>query len=81
MANWVLYHTDGCHLCEQAAELVQPLLANDSLQLIDIMNDETLIVEYQVLIPVLKSPKGRRLFWPFSQKDVDQLINDNDKQQ
>lgn len=56
MAKWVLYHTDGCHLCEQAEQLLKPLLSSaDELQLIDIMSDDSLILEYQISIPVLKN--------------------------
>ena len=74
MANWVLYHTDGCHLCEQAECLITPLLADESLQLVDIMSDEALILEYQTSIPVLKSEQGLQLFWPFTAQDVRQFL-------
>ena len=74
MAKWILYHTDGCHLCEQADTLLTPLLGDDSLQLIDIMSDETLISEYQTSIPVLKSERGQHLFWPFTAQDVRQFF-------
>jgi len=74
MASWVLYHTDGCHLCEQAECLITPLLADESLQLVDIMSDEALIAEYQTSIPVLKSEQGLQLFWPFTAQDVRQFF-------
>lgn len=74
MAKWVLFHTDGCHLCEQAHSLIAPLLDENSLQLIDIMHDEALIAEYQTSIPVLKSDKGQQLFWPFTAQDVRQFF-------
>ncbi|WP_392343663.1 glutaredoxin family protein [Pseudoalteromonas prydzensis] len=74
MANWVLYHTDGCHLCEQAQSLITPLLAGESLQLVDIMSDEVLIAEYQTSIPVLKSEQGSQLCWPFTAQDVRQFL-------
>ncbi|CAM4298454.1 glutaredoxin family protein [Pseudoalteromonas ostreae] len=74
MAKWILYHTDGCHLCEQAQGLITPLLGDDLLQLVDIMSDEELITEYQTSIPVLKSDQGPQLFWPFTAQDVRQLF-------
>ncbi|MFY8328834.1 glutaredoxin family protein [Pseudoalteromonas sp. ZZD1] len=75
MANWTLYHTDGCHLCEQAHELIVPLLQDEqNLKLVDIMSDEKLIAEYQISIPVLKSEKGQMLFWPFTAQQVRQLF-------
>lgn len=71
MAKWILYHTDGCHLCEQAEQLLYTLLPeNDELQLIDIMSDEELVSEYQVSIPVLKNQQGQQLFWPFTASHV-----------
>ena len=75
MANWVLYHTDGCHLCEQAEQLITEVLSNTSeLLLIDIMTDEQLIAEYQITIPVLKSEKGEQLFWPFTLNYVREFL-------
>lgn len=63
MAKWILYHTDGCHLCEQAEQLLKPLLSStDELQLIDIMSDDALILEYQISIPVLKINKANNYF-------------------
>ena len=75
MANWVLYHTDGCHLCEQAEQLITDVLNDNSeLLLIDIMTDEQLIAEYQITIPVLKSEKGEQLFWPFTLNSVREFL-------
>ena len=51
------------HLCEQAEQLLKPLLSStDELQLIDIMSDDVLILEYQISIPVLKNQQGQQLF-------------------
>jgi hypothetical protein len=75
MAKWVLYHTDGCHLCENAEQLVTPLMINgNELLLIDIMTDEQLIAEYQLSIPVLKSEQGQQLFWPFTSHTVREFL-------
>ena len=75
MANWVLYHTDGCHLCEQAEQLITEVLNDNSeLLLIDIMTDEQLIAEYQITIPVLKSEQGEQLFWPFILNSVREFL-------
>jgi hypothetical protein len=74
MANWILYHTEGCHLCEQAYSLVLPLLDNDTITCVDIMADEKLLVEYQTTIPVLKSEQGQQLFWPFTVLTVREFL-------
>ena len=48
MANYVLYHTDGCHLCEQAEQVLLSVLdKNSELKLIDILTDEQLIARFQ----------------------------------
>ena len=63
-----LYHTDGCHICEQAEALLKqtPL----SYQKVDIMSDQRLIDLYSCTIPVLKSTAENHesvvLYWPFS---------------
>ena len=56
MANYVLYHTDGCHLCEQAEQVLLSVLdKNSELKLIDILTDEQLIARFQLSIPVFES--------------------------
>jgi len=53
MANYVLYHTDGCHLCEQAEQVLLSVLdKNSELKLIDILTDEQLVARFQLSIPV-----------------------------
>lgn len=65
-----LYHTEGCHLCEQAHALfVQAGLAAE-LDLVDIVDDETLMAEYQTTIPVAEFSTGTKLFWPFDLEDI-----------
>ncbi len=69
-----LYSTAGCHLCEQAAELLQPFLraGHFHLQVIEISHDEELVKRYGVRIPVLACEgKGvEELGWPFDQAQV-----------
>ncbi len=61
-----LFHTDGCHLCEQAWALVEQAgLAADARQC-DIMDDEQWLATYRVRIPVLRDEVGRELGWPFT---------------
>ncbi|MBQ4857429.1 MAG: glutaredoxin family protein [Pseudoalteromonas sp.] len=79
MAKWVLYHTDGCHLCEQAEQLVTDLLdTSSSLELVDIITDEQLINKYQTRIPVLKSEQGLQLYWPFSAHSAREFMTQAD---
>lgn len=68
-----LYSTPGCHLCEMAREIIEPLLGDHSLilQEIDIADSDDLIERYGVKIPVLKSPQHiDELCWPFDSAQV-----------
>ena len=71
-----LYSTSGCHLCEQAEALVQPLLSGQALQLrvVEISGDDALLERYGVRIPVLgcKDANGawQELGWPFDQAQI-----------
>ena len=76
----ILYHTAGCHLCEEAEALVRNCLAiqgiaNDCLSLIEIAEQAELLERYGLLIPVLRAEtSGRELNWPFTSDDVRQLL-------
>lgn len=68
--NFTLYHTDGCHLCDIAAELLQATTIQ--FQQVDICDDEYLAERYGTSIPVLKNTiTGQELNWPFT---LDQII-------
>lgn len=62
-----LYGTLACHLCEDALQVLQPLLA-DGLQVqeVDISEDAQLLERYQLRIPVLRRmDTGAELDFPF----------------
>ncbi|TQV80982.1 glutaredoxin family protein [Exilibacterium tricleocarpae] len=68
MPTLLLYTTLGCHLCEEAKALIEPLLPASGLCLeeIDIATDETLMQRYGVRIPVLAvADTPAELGWPF----------------
>ncbi len=68
MKTLYLYSTPGCHLCELARDIVDPLLQTYvvALEEIDISQSDELIERYGVKIPVLKSPAHlEELCWPF----------------
>lgn len=81
-----LYGSEGCHLCEQALALCLTVISNEQLSQVDIIDNErvahetkTLIELYGVHIPVLEkleqnSSENTKLFWPFTQAQVTQLI-------
>ncbi len=75
----VLFGTAGCHLCEQAEDIVRLCLADSlktvTIDTIDIAEDKHWHELYATRIPVLYHPEtGRELAWPFDQTRVDEFI-------
>lgn len=68
-----LLTTTGCHLCDQARELVHMAAPRVELVSVDIAEDDVLIEEYGQRIPVLRLG-GRELGWPFSLLDVREFV-------
>lgn len=80
MSQLFFYTTVGCHLCEQAAAVVQEFAAQagapqfDLLE-VDISTDEKLVELYGIRIPVLKnSANGKEIGWPFGARDIATLF-------
>ncbi len=73
MADFILFGTEGCHLCEEAkAVLVE---ANVEYQLEDIMDDFDWQERFGLLIPVLWHVENRRLLgWPFDDEKVKNFV-------
>ncbi|BAP13922.1 hypothetical protein Y017_01930 [Alcanivorax sp. 97CO-5] len=69
----LLYTTLGCHLCDQARELVAMVRPDLEITLVDIAEDDTLIEQYGERIPVLMR-EGQELAWPFGLLDVQQFL-------
>lgn len=70
MTNYLLYSSEGCHLCELALAICQPIFG-EQLSVVDIVDDEALVELYGIHIPVLTSIKsGNKLFWPFEREQV-----------
>lgn len=64
MSLFTLFGTDGCHLCEEAEEILHA--AGVDFQSVDIMTDDDWREKYGLLIPVLRHEKSlRQLAWPF----------------
>lgn len=64
-----LLSTVGCHLCEDAQQLVQRALPQAQIVLVDIGDNDADIERYGTRIPVLRYA-GLELDWPFSLLDV-----------
>ncbi len=77
-----LYGTSGCHLCEQAEGVMQPVLAHIneqlvtagmgesalSLRVVEITDDSELMQRYSLRIPVIRIAESEvELGWPFDE--------------
>ncbi len=73
---FILYHTQGCHLCEQAESLIRPLLnPGTELQLVDLLEDADALAVYAEKIPVFVNTQSKDvLCWPFNAQDVMHFI-------
>ncbi len=72
---WVLYSTDGCHLCDQAMALCHQAGIEPEVE--DIALNDELFARYGVRIPVLKSRSSdRELGWPFDSFQLAEFINE-----
>ena len=71
-----LYTGVGCHLCEKGQAVAAPVaLANGwVLEKISITGDVALSAAYGLRIPVLRTPSGAELGWPFSPGQVRRLL-------
>lgn len=71
------YTTLGCHLCEQAEEIVEPIVDHYGIAIekVEIADSDALIERYGVRIPVIRiNSSTLELGWPFDENDVEALI-------
>ena len=68
-----LYSTWGCHLCEQAEQLLLQAGLAGAVEIIDIVDDPAAFERYRVHIPVFKVNE-QELFWPFDLVQIKQLL-------
>lgn len=72
-----LMTTEGCHLCDDAVDILQQGLepGEAEVDLVDIVYDETLMVRYATRIPVLVDRVGGgELDWPFDGQGLAQFL-------
>lgn len=66
-----LYSTSHCHLCELAHTHLLHFPDGFKLEVIDIADDEALLAQYGLRIPVLhRNDSKTELNWPFNQSDI-----------
>lgn len=74
MQTIILFTTAGCHLCEQAHELLSLYQSKVRVQEYDIACDEAAIERYGLRIPVLRNHDSIELDWPFDQRQLQVFI-------
>ncbi len=69
-----LYERVGCHLCDEARELLDVVLGPDRYDRVDIETDDDLIVRYGFRIPVVALDGMDRLEAPITGPDLRALL-------
>lgn len=71
--HFLLYFTDGCHLCDDAQILLQKTAVSYSK--VDIIDNPQLVDLYGNSIPVIESENGDTVNWPFDLQQLNDFIN------
>ncbi|OCH63520.1 NrdH-redoxin [Aliivibrio fischeri] len=72
-----LYSTEGCHLCEQAFDLlVEVGVDMEQVDTVDIAFNDELFSRYGVIIPVVANGLSE-LNWPFDASQLKNWLEDN----
>jgi hypothetical protein len=66
----------NCHLCDQAKQLIYPLLESKNIQLneLNVKDDVALFERYGLRIPVLIFADGSEKSWPFTAAQIARII-------
>ena len=66
-----LLSRQDCHLCDEAADLIQAASISDQVEVVDIDIHLDLIRAYGDRVPVLRTTSGdHELAWPFGQPEL-----------
>jgi len=77
MLQLELLGTLGCHLCDDAEQLLLACLDLNSVQveMVDIADSDNLLEPFAMRIPVLRhAPSNTCLDWPFQASQVENLV-------
>jgi hypothetical protein len=74
MPRPTLYVRDGCHLCEDAASVLDDMLGTDGWNSVDIATDDDLLVRYAHRIPVLVVDGEERAELMITRPDVEDAL-------
>ncbi|HZJ91457.1 MAG TPA: glutaredoxin family protein [Thiopseudomonas sp.] len=75
-AHCQLFGTLGCHLCEDAEQVLQSFVAQGLVvELLDIVDSPQWLERYALTIPVLRRvDNDQELYWPFDEHAVLKLL-------
>ncbi len=67
----------NCHLCDQAKDILYPLLEAKNIQLEEqnVAENAALFDQYGLRIPVVLFPDGSEKGWPFTAAQISRLID------
>jgi len=67
----------NCHLCDQAKQLLYPLLEGKNIQLneLNVKDDVALFEQYGLRIPVVIFADGSEKGWPFTAAQIARILN------
>jgi predicted DCC family thiol-disulfide oxidoreductase YuxK len=67
----------NCHLCDQAKELLTPLLDAKNIQLneLNVKDNKALFEQYGLRIPVVIFADGSEKGWPFTAAQIARNLN------
>ncbi|MFK0572078.1 glutaredoxin family protein [Endozoicomonas sp.] len=77
MIKLTLYTTAGCHLCEEAEQMLH-ILSEQQLcqwQPLEICDHDDLVNRYGIRIPVIATGQGREIGWPFTLESLYDWLN------
>ncbi|HEX5397407.1 MAG TPA: glutaredoxin family protein [Candidatus Limnocylindria bacterium] len=75
-SRMTLYERAGCHLCEDAAALLDEVIGPDRYERVDIEPDDDLLVRYGHRIPVVALDGRDRLELVITAPDVRALVDE-----
>ena len=66
----------NCHLCDQAKQMLKPLLEEKNIQLsvLNVKQDQALFEQYGLRIPVVILEDGSEKGWPFTAAQIRRLL-------
>ncbi|MEE9424379.1 MAG: glutaredoxin family protein [Methylococcales bacterium] len=79
-SKFILYGTEGCHLCDEARDLLDLVLSHQGKPIdypyIDIADDDQLLELYGESIPVIKMiQSSKEIGWPFDYIKLIEFLN------